>query len=117
MEQAQLEALRATLAEELAAIDRQLNDYGIDPVADTGFAVEVDEGFADAGQATAERAEALGLAEQLKGRRAEIVAALARIDEGSYGKCERCGQEIPFERLEVRPTATLCVSCKQALDS
>ena len=43
----------------------------------------------------------------------EIDRAVARIDAGSYGRCERCGQEIPEERLEAVPYATLCVTCKQ----
>jgi RNA polymerase-binding transcription factor len=43
----------------------------------------------------------------------EIDRAVARIDEGTYGRCERCGQEIPEERLEAVPYATLCVTCKQ----
>ncbi|HEY9456617.1 MAG TPA: TraR/DksA C4-type zinc finger protein [Gaiella sp.] len=43
----------------------------------------------------------------------EIDRAVARIDAGTYGRCERCGQEIPEERLEAVPYATLCVTCKQ----
>ena len=40
---------------------------------------------------------------------AEIDAALRRIDEGTYGTCSRCGKEIPAERLEAHPWATLCI--------
>jgi len=43
----------------------------------------------------------------------EIDRAVARIDAGVYGRCERCGQEIPEERLEAVPYATLCIMCKQ----
>lgn len=43
----------------------------------------------------------------------EIDRALGRIDDGTYGSCERCGQAIPQERLAAVPYATLCVSCKQ----
>jgi DnaK suppressor protein len=39
----------------------------------------------------------------------QIDGALARIDDGSYGTCEVCGREIPAERLEARPWATLCI--------
>ena len=41
----------------------------------------------------------------------EIDAALARIDDGGYGICIRCGRPIPLGRLRARPTATMCVPC------
>ena len=40
---------------------------------------------------------------------AEIDKALARIEDGTYGKCRECGKEIPAERLEVYPWASLCI--------
>jgi RNA polymerase-binding transcription factor DksA len=45
---------------------------------------------------------------------AEIDAALARLDEGSYGRCETCGEAIPLERLEAIPHARTCVGCPPA---
>ena len=42
----------------------------------------------------------------------KIKEALARIDDGSYGKCEECGENIGRERLEARPVTTLCIDCK-----
>ena len=42
---------------------------------------------------------------------AEIAAALARIDAGTYGSCETCGLPINPQRLEVIPEARLCVTC------
>ena len=42
---------------------------------------------------------------------ARIDAALIRIDDGSYGECLRCGEEIAEKRLEIDPAATLCVDC------
>jgi len=44
--------------------------------------------------------------------RAKIAEALARIEDGSFGICEVCGEEIGFKRLEARPVTTLCVNCK-----
>jgi RNA polymerase-binding protein DksA len=38
-----------------------------------------------------------------------IDAALRRMDDGSYGMCEECGQDIGFQRLEAQPTATRCI--------
>ena len=42
----------------------------------------------------------------------KIQEALARIDDGSYGKCEDCGENIGLERLRARPVTTLCIDCK-----
>ncbi len=42
----------------------------------------------------------------------KIDEAIARIDEGSYGICEDCGEEIGLKRLEARPVTTLCIDCK-----
>ena len=47
----------------------------------------------------------------------QIDAALRRLDEGTYGKCERCGETIPPERLAVLPWAGLCVPCASNLNS
>jgi DnaK suppressor protein len=42
----------------------------------------------------------------------KIDEAIARIDDGSYGVCEDCGEEIGLKRLEARPVTTLCIDCK-----
>ncbi|MFN4148285.1 MAG: RNA polymerase-binding protein DksA [Rhodocyclaceae bacterium] len=43
----------------------------------------------------------------------KIDESLARIESGEYGYCESCGVEIGLKRLEARPTATLCIDCKE----
>ena len=42
----------------------------------------------------------------------KIQAALVRIDEGTYGTCEGCGQDIPLARLEAKPSVSLCIDCQ-----
>jgi RNA polymerase-binding transcription factor DksA len=42
-----------------------------------------------------------------------VEKALERIGSGEYGRCEVCGKEIPEERLEAVPWATLCIECKR----
>jgi len=42
----------------------------------------------------------------------KVEEALARIDEGEYGICEGCGEEIGLKRLEARPVTTFCIDCK-----
>lgn len=52
-----------------------------------------------------------GLLTAAESRLADADAAWARVEDGSYGMCLRCGSPIPPGRLEVRPTAALCVAC------
>jgi RNA polymerase-binding protein DksA len=44
---------------------------------------------------------------------AAIDAALKRIDDGTYGTCTSCGDQIRYERLEASPWASLCIDCKR----
>ena len=46
----------------------------------------------------------------------KVDAALERIDSGSYGQCEECSEEIGLKRLRARPTAELCINCKEMLE-
>jgi RNA polymerase-binding transcription factor DksA len=115
VDDAQLDRLKAVLTEELTSVETQLADYEDSP--GQGIDVSSEEGFADSAQATAERSSLISLIEQLQASRREVADALARIEQGTYGKCERCGNEIPHERLEALPSARLCVACKQATTS
>ena len=42
----------------------------------------------------------------------KIEEALARLDDGTYGVCEQCGEKIGTERLKARPVTTICIECK-----
>ncbi|MFY1584969.1 TraR/DksA family transcriptional regulator [Micromonospora sp. WMMD734] len=68
---------------------------------------------ADSGTKTAERDTAQSLLRTILDRRAQFEHALTRLDEGTYGFCEGCTAPIPMERLEIFPSATSCVGCKQ----
>lgn len=52
-------------------------------------------------------------ASDLQRRLGLINDALRRIDQGTYGRCQMCGEEIDPARLEILPYATLCIKCKQ----
>lgn len=68
---------------------------------------------ADAGAATWEREHELSLTNNAKAMLQQSVLALARMDDGTYGDCESCGQPIGKMRLQAFPRATLCMTCKQ----
>ena len=48
---------------------------------------------------------------------AQVAAALARIEAGTYGQCVDCGVEIPAERLQVAPAAARCITCQEKVES
>jgi RNA polymerase-binding transcription factor len=115
MDQATTDSLRRRLDEERANVVSQLTDMGVDPETGAPRSVEFEQGFADSGQSTAEKARVLSIAEGLVETLHEVDAALERIGKGTYGRCESCGDEIPPERMDARPVARLCFRCKQRL--
>jgi RNA polymerase-binding protein DksA len=68
----------------------------------------------------AQVSELRDLAVETRGRIAErisrITAALERVDEGTYGVCERCGEEIQAARLDAIPEAELCRDCQEVTE-
>ncbi len=52
------------------------------------------------------------LRERERGLINKIQQALRKIEEGVYGECEACGEEISLKRIEARPVAELCIDCK-----
>jgi DnaK suppressor protein len=76
-------------------------------------------GVAEAGDAGSNLTEAdrnLASMQTALAQRTEVLAALARIDDGSYGRCVDCGNMVPEERLEARPATARCVPCQGKRD-
>jgi len=78
--------------------------------------VEVDVDAEEGDPDLVEREKNMALVNQLERKHEAVQAALRAIEKGKYGICERCGQEINPERLEVRPDATLCVRCQMEVE-
>ena len=53
------------------------------------------------------------LREREQGLLAKVDSALRKIEEGSFGECANCGEDIGAKRLKARPVAELCIDCKQ----
>jgi DnaK suppressor protein len=98
---------RSLLEGERAELRAQLAELGF---GDAG-GLSYDSNFADTSQVTAERGEAEALAGQLRDALAEVEAAIGRLSDGTYGRCERCGQPIAPARLEAKPAARRCIAC------
>jgi DnaK suppressor protein len=67
--------------------------------------------MADLGTDNFEQEVSMSLLENEEQVLEEIAAALTRLDKGTFGTCEECGQPIPRERLEAVPYARLCIDC------
>jgi RNA polymerase-binding protein DksA len=106
----QLETERERLRAAMAVVnhDRSL-------VEETGdLSIGTDDHIADSATETLTRELDGGLEENAEHILEEIDDALRRIDEGSYGTCEACGQSIGDERLQAVPWARLCIEDKRA---
>jgi DnaK suppressor protein len=78
------------------------------PLAGTGYPQDP----ADAGSTLSEADRTEAILHSARAQRAEVQAALSRIEENSYGQCVDCGQDIPEGRLDARPDAARCVGCQ-----
>jgi DnaK suppressor protein len=113
LDQATIDRFRRRLDDDRQHLVAQLKDMGVDPNTGAPNGDQFEQGFADSGQSTAEKARVLSMAEGVLDSMREIDAALRRMNEGTYGACESCGQPIGDDRLDARPVARLCVTCKR----
>jgi DnaK suppressor protein len=105
-----LDRIRATLERERRSLESELESLTAvtrDPAATIGFGKRVGEGTSEA----IGRIERVGQADALASKLASVRRALEKLDEGTYGICDRCGTTIPDERLEARPSSVRCVRC------
>ena len=108
MEQKDIEYFRETLNKMLDDI-LQKGQETIEDMTESG------ETYADpADRATAEsdRAFTLRLRDRERKLIKKIQKAIQRIDDGDFGICHACGEDISVPRLKARPVTTLCISCK-----
>jgi DnaK suppressor protein len=111
---AELEKVRKELRAEIAGLSADIAQAESEIAERLGDAVGgAGDDQADAGAKTFQREYELALTENARDLRDLAKRALARIDDGTYGICESCGQPIGKARLEAFPRATLCVTCKQ----
>jgi DnaK suppressor protein len=102
--------LRVALEEQRDNLRKEIADQGGDPDSDDA-AIDVERGFADSAHSTAERARLIAVMKALRSNLRWVDRAMKKMDLGTYGTCERCGNPIPVERLEALPWAILCVDC------
>lgn len=106
--------VKKELEEERVRVVKQLAELGEDVAG--GDEIGAEEGFADSGAVSAERREVFTLIGTMRDSLGEIDAALARIADGSYGTCERCGNPVGDARLEALPSARWCLDCAAVVE-
>jgi RNA polymerase-binding transcription factor len=112
LDAAKLERIAAQLTGQRTDLRREVEEYGADPDSDD-VSFESDAGFSDRSHSTEERARVIAVVRALRSNLHDVDRALAKIDAGTYGTCERCGRAIADERLEAIPWAMLCIDCKK----
>lgn len=113
----QLQKIRAGLGTKRGELEGRMAELVEDSFdatqSDITGEVGLDEDFADAGTATFERERDLSIRNNIRDLIDQMNRAIGRIDEGTYGTCERCGQPIDAARLRELPHASLCLDCKR----
>jgi DnaK suppressor protein len=115
---AEVEELRASLLREQQELQSQLAELEATSFAGTqsdySGETALDEEYADSGTATFERERDLSVENNVRDLLDKIDKALSRMDEGTFGICERCGRPIEKARIKALPYASLCIKDAQA---
>lgn len=110
---AQLDAAKARLEQELAKIGKRSGQDTADfQTSWENYGDKEEENAAE----VAAYSDSLGLEATFEPELREVLEALGRLDQGTYGLCRQCGNKIGEQRLRARPMATLCIECQGKSD-
>jgi len=114
-----IEEMKAHLVEEEQKLKEELNSFATPNANKTGDFKTIYPDFGDSVEDNTSEVEVyqtnLAVEGTLEKTLRDVVAALKRIETGSYGRCKYCGKLMSKERLEARPTSGSCVECKTKL--
>lgn len=100
--------IREVLMGRLEALDAELATLtAVSPGSGVSFGKRIGDGTTEA----VDRLTKVGAAKELAAMRSDVARALQKLDDGTYGSCDRCGRMISDARLEARPASVLCVGC------
>jgi DnaK suppressor protein len=106
---AYLEAERTRLEDEIADLERDSATNLTDASGENNYR----DHMADQGTATFGKELDMSLGDNARDLYAQVMGALGRIEDGSYGTCVRCSKQISVDRLKAVPAAGLCITCKE----
>jgi len=104
-----LEAEKDSLEEELASHGRMQSETGDWQGSSAGFEGQEPDPI-DVADQIEELVTNTPLVEELEQKHKDVEDALEKMDNGTYGTCEECGEEIPVNRLEANPSARMCIA-------
>jgi DnaK suppressor protein len=110
-------ALEERLLSERERILREIEELDADlskSLEDSSGESPYDQHMAETAAVTLEREIDLSLQDNARAALAQIDRALHKLEDGSYGRCDKCGRMIGEGRLSIAPVSTLCVDCKRA---
>lgn len=100
------ESLEKDLGKLAVPVDKEIGDY------ETSFK-DIGNNMEDNTTEVEQYASDLPVEVSLEKKLQDIIAALEKIEKGTYGICENCQQEIDLERLQINPSARTCIKCKK----
>lgn len=120
MDTAQLDTLREALLQRKQELEEEISEFQQE-IVELGDDQEQERGtggnhFADDASSLGEQQTISTIGDNFKEQLQLVEDALKRMDEGTYGICQRCGKQIPMERLEALPYAAFCIECKTYLE-
>jgi DnaK suppressor protein len=108
-----LEARRVEIQGEIDQMDAELRSIGADQEDEKG---SLGNHLAEDGSNVMEAERLTTIGGDLRDILAQVDAALQRMDEGTFGTCQRCGKPINPERLEAFPYVAYCIDCQTLLE-
>lgn len=111
------QATRATLEQLMAELDSATQTLESEGAGETSELSHVTQHPGDVGTDVADNDRELAVLEAADDRRADIAAAVARLDNGTYGTCVVCGNPVEEARLEFRPESARCLADQQAYEA
>ena len=112
----ELEALRQQLLDERERLAREIAELDADlseSLEESSEESPYDQHMAETAAVTLDREIDLTLQDNARATLGQIDRALAKLESGTYGMCDKCGKSISEGRLSVAPFATLCIDCKR----
>ena len=108
-----LEERRSEIEGSVSSMAEEMRELGTDQDDENG---SLGNHIADDGANVAEAERIVTVTEDLQDILAQVNAALERMNEGTYGTCQRCGRPIADERLEAFPYVAFCIECQSLLE-